>query len=360
MLTGRALLLALAVYRLMGPLLESVVHVDVTPTLFAGSRFWVFLVAVTALVTVAAGAYPAIALSRFSRCAPCALSRQQVGSRGLTTVLIGVQFAVASLLLIATTVMVLQNAHLWRSGLAMVSDPLVLIENDASVTNVDSATLRAELLRLPQVRGVTAIGAPPWVNLSGGLVRRAPDPAAPAKLVLGQRIGVDFFSVFDIDLVAGRLLGPNMATKCPATRRQPSLAIRLTSRDEIDRRRSHISRGPRFSSPQAAVGQLVYSPERSRRRAVRIVGVRREQGVHVFDALGTTSTMYELAPRLGYQSRAPVARRRRGPSTRSTSVRGLPERRDQPAFSRRVLRGGPTRASCKRAECSAGSRCSHS
>jgi len=81
---------------------------------------------------------------------------------------------VASLLLIATTVMVLQNAHLWRSGLAMVSDPLVLIENDASVTNVDSATLRAELLRLPQVRGVTAIGAPPWVNLSGGFGQASP------------------------------------------------------------------------------------------------------------------------------------------------------------------------------------------
>jgi len=303
MLTAAALLLALAVYRLMGPLLESVVHVDVTPTLFAGSRFWVFLVAVTALVTVAAGAYPAIALSRVQPVRALRASRQQVGSRGLTTVLIGVQFAVASLLLIATTVMVLQNAHLWRSGLAMVSDPLVLIENDASVTNVDSATLRAELLRLPQVRGVTAIGAPPWVNLSGGLVRRAPDPAAPAKLVLGQRIGVDFFSVFDIDLVAGRLLGPEYGDEVPgnAPAAEPSDPADVARMRSIVVDRTFLA-DLGFESPEAAVGQLVYSPgTKAAGEPLRIVGVVENKVFTFFDALGTTSTMYELAPRLGYQ-----------------------------------------------------------
>src|SRR5262249_22396126 len=127
------------------------------------------------------------------------------GSKWLSTLMIGAQFAVASFLLIVVTVTALENAHLKRTGLASASDPLVLIENPSSITKVDPATLRAELGRVPQVHGVSEIGAPPWVNLSGTLVTATPEDNAASKLVTNQTVGFDFFSVFDIGLVAGRV-----------------------------------------------------------------------------------------------------------------------------------------------------------
>src|SRR5262249_12471023 len=116
----------------------------------------------------------------------------------------GTQFAVASFLMIVVMIATLQNRHLVRTGLSTGSDPIVMIENLPS-TNVDSATLRAELARLPQVKAVSELAQPPWVSLSGRLMATSPDQGAPTKLVMGQVSGFDFFNVFDIPLIAGRV-----------------------------------------------------------------------------------------------------------------------------------------------------------
>jgi putative ABC transport system permease protein len=312
-LTTAGLVLALAGFRLAAPLLRAIAGVDVTPALFAGIQFWGFLGAVIVGVTLAAGAYPAVALSRVEPMRALRASRQQVGSKTLATVLIGVQFGVASLLLITVTITALQNAHLRRTGLATEADPLVVVENIASMTKVDSATLRAELLRLPQVKGVTEIAAPPWVNLNGTLVTRSADPNAAAQMVLSPGIGFDFFSVFDIALVAGRVLGPEYGDEpragaaeepagpagepADAGRSEPTPPERIV----VDRTFVALLG---FDSPEAAVGQLVYFPQRTTgtsAAALQIVGVVENKVFTFFDWLGTTATMYRLQPRLRYQ-----------------------------------------------------------
>jgi putative ABC transport system permease protein len=271
-------------------------------------------------VTLAAGAYPALTLAHVRPVGALRASRAELGSKWLSTLMIGAQFAVASFLLIVVTITALQNAHLKRTGLASASDPLVLIENPSSITKVDPATLKAELARVPQVHGVTEIAAPPWVNISGTLLSATPDDNAPSKLVMGQDVGFDFFSVFDIGLVAGRVFsrdyGDEASSKAnegpaPASSAKPDATTPAPQPAPIVVDRRFVEQFG-FASPEAAVDQLVYIPGNNPPKAQRIVGVVETHTFTFFNMMKTAGTSYYLKPRLDYEvvrvSRDDVAR----------------------------------------------------
>ena len=298
-LTLISVAVALAIVEATMPLLRRVLAADLAPILFSGSRFWLFLAVVIAVVTLAAGAYPALVLSNVRPVSALRASRAQLGSKWLSTLMIGAQFAVASFLLIFVTIATLQNRHLISTGLSPRSDPIVMIENPPD-TNVDSATLRAELARLPQARGVSEIAQPPWVSLSGTLMATSPDKNAPTKLVMTQGVGFDFFTVFDIPLIAGRLYSrehgdePRKLTpNGPAESTSPGPKPIVVDRGLVQELG--------FASPEAAVGQLIYSPGSDKADASEIIGVVENHRFTFYVMMKTTATMYPLHSPLDYQ-----------------------------------------------------------
>ena len=312
-LTVSAVAVAFALVQAAMPLVPSVLGVDLSETLYEGVRFWVFLAAVIAVVTLAAGAYPALALAHVRPVGALRASRDQLGSKWLSTALIGAQFAVASFLLIVVTVTAFQNEHLKRTGLGTVADPLVLIENTSTTTKVDSATLRAELARVPQVRGVTEIVAPPWVNLSGTLLSSTADQNAPTKVVATEAVGLDFFPVFGIGLVAGRTFDRDHGDEKRSEPRPDGAGADSGPREPqpivVDR---DFVKEFGFASPEAAVDQLVYSPGSGPAQPLQIVGVVETHRFSFFGFVKNSATTYQLSPKLDYQvvrvSRDDVAR----------------------------------------------------
>jgi putative ABC transport system permease protein len=299
LLTSISVGVALAIVQASMPLLRTLIAADLAPILFAGLRFWFFLAAVIVVVTIAAGAYPALVLSNVRPVSALRASRAQLGSKWLSTLMIGSQFAVASFLLIFVTITTLQNRHLVRTGLSTGSDPIVMIENPPG-TNVDSATLSAELARLPQVKGASEIAQPPWVSLSGTLMARSPDPGAPTKLVMNPGVGFDFFSVFDISLVAGRLYSREHGDEPREPRRNDPSDSKFSTPQPIVVDRGFVEELG-FTSPEAAIDQLVYSPGNGRSDAFQIIGVVENHRFTFFGMMKTTATMYPLRPRLDYQ-----------------------------------------------------------
>jgi putative ABC transport system permease protein len=299
LLTLISVVVAIVLVQASMPLLRTLIAADLGPILFAGSRFWLFLTAVIVLVTLAAGAYPALVLSNVRPVSALRASRAQLGSKWLSTLMIGSQFAVASFLLIFVTIATLQNRHLVRSGLSAGSDPIVMIENPPG-TNVDSETLRAELARLPQVKGVSELAQPPWVSLSGTLMATTPDQGAPTKLVMSQASGLDFFSVFDIPLIAGRVYTREHGDEPREPRRnRPTESTSSTPQPIVVDRGFVEELG--FASPEAAVGQLVYSPGNDPPDASQIIGVVETHRFTFYGMMKTTATMYPLRSRLDYQ-----------------------------------------------------------
>jgi putative ABC transport system permease protein len=157
------------------------------------------------MVTLCAGAYPAIALSRVRPMSALATGHSQIGSPLLSTILVATEFAAASFLLITVTVMSSQNAAMRQTALSAIQDPLVVIENPAAQTKVAAATLRERLTALPEVRGVTEMRTTPWEMLMMTNVAQSPDPSSAQRPAFVRQVGYDFFDVFNVPLLAGRV-----------------------------------------------------------------------------------------------------------------------------------------------------------
>jgi putative ABC transport system permease protein len=303
-LTAAAALLSLAAVRLVTPVLRNAVGIDLGLSLFDGVGFWLFLAGLLGAVTLLGGAYPALVLSRVAPVEALRVGRSRIGPRFAGTILVGVQFAAASFLLIVVLVMYAQNDELERTGLGSATDPLLVIANAPQFSEVDNDLLRTELERLPQVRGVSEISAPPWspfVNLMG--LARAPDADTTSVTTFMNIVGYDFFSTLGFTVLAGRgfdrdhgedvFRGFNMAQ---LNEGRPINAV-------ID---ASLARQLGFESADGAVDQTIYIPDNFTRafggKAVQIhvVGVVADKPLHLRGG-NATSNVYWLQPGLNFQ-----------------------------------------------------------
>ena len=310
-LTAAALIVALAAFIVLQPLVKTLLGAQLGTSFFSSLGVWPTLGALVIAVTLAAGAYPAFALSRVRPVSAMATARAQLGSSLFSTLLVGSQFAVASFLLIAVTVISLQNAEMRRTALSALQDPLVVIENPTSMTKVSQETLRERLSALPQVRGVTEMQTTPWEMFMMTNVNERPDPTSPKHTANARPVGFDFFDVFDIPLDAGRVFDRDHAEDLPPPS-PPGRAAAAQGTDEsppprnivVDR--SFVA-GIGLSTPEEAIDKLVYSPAppvpgAQPQPPMRIIGVVEDRSFSFFKTPSPTiGTIYSMvAPQAGF------------------------------------------------------------
>jgi putative ABC transport system permease protein len=255
-LTVGALVVALAAFALAQPLVKDLLGADLGTTFFRRLDVWPALGALVLAVTLAAGAYPALVLSHVRPVSAIAVGQARLGSALFSTVLVGAQFAIATFLLITLTVISLQNTAMRRTALSMIPDPLVVIDNPISLTNVSVDTLRSRLSALPQVRGITETLTTPWESLLITSVTASPDPTSPQHSPIVRQVGFDFFDVFSVPLIAGRLFDRDHAEDIqpPAgARSQDALPQNIV----VDR---SLVEALGLGTPQDAVNKLIYRP----------------------------------------------------------------------------------------------------
>jgi putative ABC transport system permease protein len=294
LLTAAALAIALIALRMSGPILRNMAGFDPGPILFESAALPFVTVSIALIVAAAAGALPALAVSRVPPMDAIRGSPLRVGHGRLPMLMVGAQFVGVSFLLIAVAVVWMQNVELERSGLGRTSDPLLIIENQSAQTGVDTATLRTELARIPQVTGVTGIANVPWVELGAQRISLDPDPASPSMLVMSRPVGPDFFAVFDMPLIAGRVPDPEIAGDLP-----PPAASGLpppTGFQNVVVDRAFLDQFG-FDAPADALGAMLYSSMGSATlvqhfRIVAVVDTVPWSVLRLFDA---RATMYAVA-----------------------------------------------------------------
>jgi putative ABC transport system permease protein len=140
------------------------------------------------------------------------------------------------------------------------------------------------------------------VSLSGTLMMASPDKGAPTKLIMTQSAGLDFFSVYDIPLIAGRVYsrehGDEAAAQPQRDRKDGSAGPRSPQPIVVDR---SFVEALGFASPEAAIDQLVYSPGNDTPDASQIIGVVENHRFTFLGMMKTTATMYPLRSSLDYQ-----------------------------------------------------------
>lgn len=296
-LTAVALVVALAALHAVLPVLETISGMSLRSVLVDGMNVWIFAAGLGVVATLAAGAYPALVLARVKPIVGLRTSRTGLGSKKLSILLVGAQFAAASWLVIAVTITTMQNRKLIETGLGAVTDPVVLIENESRTTDVSARTLREELARLPQVRGVAAAGGLPWQRLVAvTFLRGTPDDSAPVRRVLVRSVDYDFFRVLDIPLVAGRVFDPARGEDA-----RPVIPIGrgtdpAAGPSSIVVDRAFVDQFG-FGSPDNAIGGIVYRPGAGDAAAAphQIIGVVENRRL-TFRGGGAEAVSYGLAP----------------------------------------------------------------
>jgi putative ABC transport system permease protein len=166
---------------------------------------WALVILLLAFIGVAGGVYPALVLARIRPVESLRAATVRAGPRFVPTVLVGVQFAAASFLLVVALLMSAENHVLQQMGIRPDHDPVVVIGENLAALGIPFETLRTELLRDPNIKAVSATMATPWQG--GGphqTVRRTQDASSSGPVAMMNMVHYDFFKTVGLDTLAGR------------------------------------------------------------------------------------------------------------------------------------------------------------
>ena len=255
-------------------------------------QLWLMVAGLIAAISFMGGIYPAVALSLVRPVDALRAGRVTAGPRFVPTLLVGVQFAAASFLLVVSLVMAHQNATLKDRALRSGRDPVVVLENNLNELGLSFNTLREELLRNPNIVAVGSLARPPWQD--GGphvtLARGAEAGAAHQDTIINP-VGYHFFEVIGLKLLAGRLLDHEHGDEFnPFENQPPGKEAKVV----IDRA---LAAALGWNDPNEAIDKAAYRQVGQGQLPFHIVGVV-ESGYPRLTGPNTVSDIYTLSPTL--------------------------------------------------------------
>jgi putative ABC transport system permease protein len=259
-------------------------------------------------VTLVAGLYPALAQLNARPVEALRSGRAQSGPRLLAQILVGLQFASASFLLVLVTVTQMQRAELERMALAPRQDQ-VLVLNNLSRLDIEYETLVARLAALPGVESVSVTDKP---LLGGGGVNfvqfaRSPEPGANAPNGYFKAVGYDYFETLGLDLLAGRTFNRERDPApvdlfAPGAGAIPAIIVDRTYVRRLG-----------FETPEAAIDATIYVPASFTQafgrgaQPVRIVGVTETEPT-LLESSDAEGTIYTYTPTAPWGGQYPIVR----------------------------------------------------
>ena len=174
------------------------------------------MLGLVAVVGLIGGLYPAVYLARF-RPATVLKANQSSGhgSTWLRNTLVVFQFAVSIGLIVSTALVFGQARYARNLDLGFQTSNKVALDalRDMPGDGETVATLKREIAALPQVRSVSlASDAPPLENNNNTVLYPTAVPGDDSFLVETMRVDHDFFSLYGVAPLAGRVFTKDIAT----------------------------------------------------------------------------------------------------------------------------------------------------
>jgi putative ABC transport system permease protein len=303
-LTLVAVAIAFAALALAAPAVKASTSIDILYFLQGGLGPVGVIAGVIAAVSFLAGAYPGLVLSQVRPAAALRSGKSRSGSGVIARILVCVQFASASFLLVLVTVMYLQREHLSESTMATREDPVVLL-NDLRPIGADYETLAARLAGRPGIKAVSVADIPPWGTLANTLQFTLTADAAGGKTgALVKSIGYDYFAALNLKILAGRAFDrEHDLAPVSLFAFKPSAAVYSVIVD-----RTMASRMG-FATPEAAIGKTMWLPATATRAAqpVVIIGVSEPEAMRL-EASDTQGQVYSYATKAFWGQQRPIVR----------------------------------------------------
>lgn len=253
---GLAFLIALAVCAAILIGVDALRAMGFHAGLLLTPRAWIAASAALAAIAVVAGAYPALRVTRDSL--PSML--RPVGSTGyshrLRSLMVGVQFAFSSVLVIFAIFVVQQNRTMLAQATGDDLDPVLVVRNLAPESADELDRLEAGLRRDGSVAATSRSKLFPWELATDAIpLFRSPDLSTPFIALNRIAVGHDYFDTMQMPLVAGRTFSRDRAADlypAPAELRAAAGPYSVVI-DEATAARL------RFDSAADAVGEEIYT-----------------------------------------------------------------------------------------------------
>lgn len=206
---GEAIFIALIAVLIAGflanwvnPYFNQIVDKDLVIPLLSSPKYLGLLLGIGLLIGIIAGLYPAFVLSRFK---PISAMRQVFSTTAhsgisIRKVLVVLQFAISTTLIIGVLVVWQQLEYLRNKELGFQKDNVVLIKNGWAISQ-QLPTLKSELEVHPTIQKVYRgfIPGKPAFNNTFEV-----EGKTEAERMGVRHIGMDFFEMFDVPIIQGR------------------------------------------------------------------------------------------------------------------------------------------------------------
>jgi putative ABC transport system permease protein len=289
LLVSISMLIALALVELTLPAFSAFLKADLDISYLGANGIALPVLALTILVGLAGGLYPAFQLSRYQPAAVLKANRSSSdapGSGRLRNLLVVGQFAVSIGLIVCTAIVYHQTVFARTVDPGYQREGLITING---LRNPEVRKARQVLAReIAKLDGVTSVAATKIVPAEGPTFFTAANlPGQPKSLNLGwYSVEPSFFDTMRIGLVAGRKLSPAFA--------RDSMFVDVEAGDEATveaNLRAMLARGGNvvvnesaarllgFTSPAAALGKQFRVPAFGEERGlttVTVVGVAKD------------------------------------------------------------------------------------
>ncbi|HVV82061.1 MAG TPA: ABC transporter permease [Kofleriaceae bacterium] len=211
-----ALVFALALVELSLAPFNAFLHKQLRLHLLGDPTLLVTSLALVVAVGLIGGLYPAVYLSRFRPAAVLKANQSSAGhgSSALRTGLVVFQFAISIALIVCTATIYSQTVYARTLDLGFVHHDRMTLAGIGDLPNKDLATtLKAEIAALPAVRGVSlSSDTPPLHNNNNTLFYPTATPGDEKLIVETLRVDPDFFTVYGVQPLAGRLFSADRPT----------------------------------------------------------------------------------------------------------------------------------------------------
>lgn len=197
-------MLALALVEIVLPYFNGFLGKNLALQILGNWQFPLTLLGIVAVVGLLAGSYPAFYLSAFK---PVQVLKNRMAAGGsalFRNTLVVLQFSIAIVLVVATLIVMQQMRFARSIELGFQKDQmLVLTGSPTAGLGPQWDTLRQELLKHPEVLGVTASGQTPLEDNgnSNGIIFEGEEEG---RLMPVLRVDYDFFSTYAVPVLAGR------------------------------------------------------------------------------------------------------------------------------------------------------------
>jgi putative ABC transport system permease protein len=301
-LVAIALTLAITALAMAAPALQHAVGANVLYFMSHAFMAAAILSGLLVIVTIGAGAYPALVYSGVSPARALRAGRSGTTSGLAPSILVAIQFASASFLLILVTISQLQSNMLRDIATSSQKDPVVVL-NDLRELKIDFKLLESRLTGERGIKSISLAWAPPWSGARIGmtLIRTADGNAAGAP-GFWSVVGFDYFQTLGLKLVAGRSFDRALDARyadwsTPAPQGPRPIVVDETLAERLG-----------FASPAAAINQTVYLPRQDGPPTPEIIVGVVQSEVWGFQAGQALGSYYSVGVNAPFDGQVPLVR----------------------------------------------------